>query len=234
MEQQNIKPNKDYIIEDFDRNLLTEGAEELGITLSEEQIGQFEKYYYFLLTENKKYNLTGLKTCKDVILKHFVDSLTIAPLLDTLSDSKALSMIDIGTGAGFPAVPIQIVRPDNVLTLLDSNNKKIKFLDLLKEELGLKYETIWSRAEDYQKKAKSGFDIVLMRGVGTMRETVGYAMPFARSKGYFITQKSVQSDAEIEESKQALSRLHSKLYQVLDLTLPVSFEPRRLVVVRKD
>lgn len=232
--EQNIKPNKDYQIEDFDPSLLKAGAEELGINLSETQVAQFEKYYYFLLSENKKYNLTGLKTCKDVVLKHFIDSLTIVPVMDSLFEGKIVNIIDIGTGAGFPAVPIQIVRPDSRLTLLDSNNKKIKFLDLLKAELNMEYTTVWSRAEDYQKSEKGKFELVLMRGVGTIKDTAQYAIPFNKSKGYFITQKSVQSDDEIADSKQTLTRLHSKLADVVDIMLPVSMEPRRLVVIKKD
>lgn len=232
--EQNIKPNKDYKIEDFDPELLRLGAEDLGIILTDTQVGQFEKYYYFLLNENKKYNLTGLKTCRDVILKHFVDSLTLVPLIDELFGDNIISIIDIGTGAGFPAVPIQIVRPGNNLTLLDSNNKKIKFLDLLKAELNMEYTTVWSRAEDYQKQTKGKFDLTLMRGVGTVKDTAAYALPFNKSKSYFITQKSVQSDKEIDESRQILARLHARLYKVNDIVLPVIFEPRRFVIIKKD
>lgn len=204
-----------------------------GITLNDIQKEQFEKYYNMLVEWNKVMNLTGITEHSEVNLKHFTDSLAIARVVDM---SKVSTLIDIGTGAGFPGLPIKIVYPDIKVTLLDSLNKRIKFLDAVTEELGLSdVQTLHGRAEDYakNKEFREKFDICVSRAVANLSTLSEYCIPFIHNDGCFISYKSGASDEEIMESEKAVSVLGGKIELIDKFQLPDTDMGRSLIKIRK-
>ena len=162
------------------------GLKELGISLSSEQREQFDKYYELLVEWNKVMNLTGITEYDEVNLKHFIDSLSIVRVIDMNSVKR---VVDVGTGAGFPGIPIKIAFPHIKVTLLDSLNKRIKFLDQIVEELGLDdVVTLHGRAEDYAKKDeyREKFDLCASRAVANLSTLSEYCLPFVKEGGNFI------------------------------------------------
>ena len=178
--------------------------EKLNLTLTEEQIEKFYNYMNLLIEWNKKINLTAIVEPKDIILKHFIDSLTIEKYI-----KKGENIIDVGTGAGFPGIPLKIAREDLKITLADSLNKRINFLNEVINKLDLKnIETIHTRAEELgkNKKYREKFDIATSRAVANMSTLSEYLIPFIKVKGGCICMKSSDIDTELENAKKAINK----------------------------
>lgn len=214
-------------------HVLTEGCKSLGIQLSEQQIEQFENYYNILIEWNQVMNLTGITDYDEVMRKHFVDSLSIVKAIDI---SNYSTLLDVGTGAGFPGIPLKIVYPHLRVVLLDSLNKRINFLNEVIAKLGLSgIEAIHGRAEDYarQKGYREQFDIVVSRAVANLSSLSEYCIPYTKDKGLFISYKSGNVDTEYKEAKKAVFLLGGKEKEVVKFMLPGSDIERSLVVIEK-
>lgn len=214
-------------------NVLVSGCLELGIQLTDNQINQFETYYELLVEWNKVMNLTGITEYNEVMQKHFVDSLSIVRAVDMGQCKKVL---DMGTGAGFPGIPIKIVFPHLEVVLLDSLNKRIKFLNEVIEKLGLSDITaIHGRAEDYakQKEYREMFDLCVSRAVANLSSLCEYCIPYTMLHGKFISYKSGNIEEELANAKNAVFLLGGKMQKTEKFTLPGSDIERSLVVIEK-
>ena len=212
----------------FDQELET-----LGIRLMDVQKRQFDRYYELLIEWNRVMNLTGITEYDEVNLKHFTDSLTIVRIKDMENVS---TLIDVGTGAGFPGIPVKIAFPHIKVTLLDSLNKRIKFLNQVVEELDLEdVVTLHGRAEDYAKKEeyREQFDLCASRAVANLSTLSEYCLPFIKKGGCFVSYKSADSDEEIQQSESALDILGGKIEKVDKFVLPGSDMGRALVMIEK-
>lgn len=213
--------------------LFRKKAEELGITLTLEMQEKFDAYYELLVEWNKVMNLTGITEYEEVNEKHFLDSLALvkAERMENIS-----SVIDIGTGAGFPGIPLKIVFPHLKVTLLDSLNKRIKFLNEVIEKLNLKdIETIHGRAEDFakQKGYREEYDICVSRAVANLSTLSEYCLPYVKKGGSFISYKSGEVDEEIKASQKAVKILGGSVENVVKFTLPGSDIGRSFVKIKK-
>ena len=207
--------------------------EELGITLNEIQKKQFISYYEILVEWNKVMNLTGITEYEEVNEKHFVDSLSIVKAIDI---NKVESIIDIGTGAGFPGIPLKIAFPHLKVVLLDSLNKRIKFLDTVIDELGLNgIKTIHGRAEDFAKREeyREKFDLCVSRAVANLATLSEYCIPYVKKEGLFVPYKSGEIEEELEQSKKAVHVLGAKIKDVVKFQLPGSEIGRSFIVINK-
>lgn len=205
-----------------------EELKKLNINLTKTQENQLEKYYELLIQENKKTNLTRITEKEDVYLKHFYDSLTITKVIDL---TQNLSVIDIGTGAGFPGLVLKIVFPNLNITLLDSLNKRIEFLNKVIKELNLKnIKTINSRIEDYQKET---FDIVTSRAVAKTNILLELACQLSKTNGYFIFLKANIED-ELLESQNALKELNLTIEKQETFNLPIENSNRTIIKIKKN
>lgn len=205
--------------------------EELNIELSEIQLNQFYKYMNILIEWNKVMNLTGITDPEEIIIKHFIDSLTV---LDKVN--KKDSIIDVGTGAGFPGIPIKIAFPETKVVLLDSLNKRIKFLNEVIEQLQLKdVETIHGRAEDYGKdrKHREKYDIAIARAVAPLNILLEYLMPFVKVNGKVLCMKASNSEEEIKNSKNAVKVLGGELFDTEEFCIPNTEIKRKIIQVNK-
>ena len=205
----------------------------LGVELSPEQIQQFLTYYEMLVEWNEVMNLTAITEYEEVMKKHFVDSLS---LVQTFDVSKKVSVIDVGTGAGFPGLALKIAYPNMKVTLLDSLNKRINFLNAVIEKLGLTdVETVHGRAEDFAKpgKLREKFDLCVSRAVANLTTLSEYCLPFVKVGGEFISYKSEKITEEMENAKKAISLLGGKFDRSKDFYLPDSDIYRNLVVIKK-
>ena len=180
---------------------LRDSLDKLKIQYNDEQIEQFRSYYELLTEWNKKINLTAITGYEDVVRKHFIDSLLICSLLDL---NKDIRIIDVGTGAGFPGIPIKILNPDCRIVLLDSLNKRVRFLETVVDELGLdNVECIHGRAEDVsrEKNYRASFDLSVSRAVANLSTLCEYCIPFLKKGGMFVSYKSDKADDEINGSE---------------------------------
>lgn len=205
--------------------------EKLNLALTEEQIEKFYNYMNLLIEWNKKINLTAIVEPKDIILKHFIDSLTIEKYI-----KKGETIIDVGTGAGFPGIPLKIAREDLKITLADSLNKRINFLNEVINKLDLKnIETIHTRAEELgkNKKYREKFDIATSRAVANMSTLSEYLIPFIKVKGRCICMKSSDIDTELENAKKAINILGCKIESKDKFDLPNSDLGRSVIILRK-
>ena len=218
------------------KQFLADGAKECSVHLEEEQLQSFLKYKDILLEWNKKMNLTAIEEDRDVILKHFIDSLTIMPYINRcLEEKRSLDLIDVGTGAGFPGIPVKISAPAVSVTLLDSLEKRVKFLGEVIKELGLAgISALHGRAEDYGVKAeyRERFDVSVARAVANIPVLLEYCLPFTKVGGMFIAMKG-SSTEEIKDSKKALDVLGAEIEDVRELVLPFSDIKRNIILIRK-
>ena len=204
---------------------------ELGINLTEEQLVQLDTYCNFLLEYNSHTNLTAIKEENQVYLKHFYDSLTFIKALDV---TKYNNLLDIGTGAGFPGMVLKIVFPNLEVTLLDSNNKKINFLQELSNKLGLtKINFYHGRAEDFCVKNRESFDIVTARAVTNMTALSELCLPLVKLNGYFIALKGSNQD-ELNDSKNAIKILGGLIEDTINFELPYDGGERNIVRIIKQ
>ena len=206
-------------------------VDKLGINLSEIQLKQFYNYMNLLIEWNKKINLTAITEPNEIILKHFVDSLTISKYI-----SDGTRVVDVGTGAGFPGIPLKIYRQDIEITLLDSLQKRINFLDEVIRELNLeKIETIHSRVEDFgkDKKYREKFDIATSRAVANLATLSEYLLPLVKVGGKAISMKGSLIEEELELSKNAIKILGGKIEKVDEFNLPNSDISRNIILINK-
>lgn len=206
-------------------------VEKLNITVTKENLASLAKYKDLLIEYNKKFNLTAIKSDEEIYLKHFYDSLT---LIKAYSLNGNLKLLDIGTGAGFPGIVLKIFYPDLELTLLDSNHKKIAFLEVVIKELNLKNVTcINSRVESLPETYREYFDIVTSRAVAHLRILLELSIPYLKVGGHLIAMKGL-SEEEIKESAKILEKLDSTIVDTIKFNLPIEGSNRSLVIVQKN
>ena len=204
--------------------------EKINITLTENQILKLEKFYELLVIWNEKINLTTILKEEDVYLKHFYDSLTLIKVIDL---NKELTLLDVGTGAGFPGIVLKIVFPNLKITLLDSMNKRISYLNEIIKELDLKdIDTVCTRAEDYALKNREKYDIVVCRAVAHLEILVEITLPLVKVNGYFIAMKS-NANEEIALARKKIIVLDSKIIEILSFKLPFENSIRTLIKIQK-
>lgn len=215
-------------------NKMTSGAEKLGICLTDKQYEQFYKYYELLNEWNKVMNLTAITELEDVVNKHFIDSLSLVKVVEL--NKKNISMIDVGTGAGFPGIPLKIVFSKISLVLLDSLNKRLQFLNEVIEKLDLNdVVTIHGRAEDYgqDREYRESFDICVSRAVANTATLAEYCIPFVKPGGMFVAYKSGKIEEEMDQGKGAIKILGGEIEKIEQFILSGTDAKRDLVVIRK-
>ncbi len=218
-----------------DTNYLVSAFKEIGISLTDIQIKQFTRYYDFLIEQNKVMNLTTITEYNEVVIKHFVDSLSLIRVIDLNKTSK---VIDIGTGAGFPGIPLKIVFPHLDIILLDSLNKRLKFLNDVILKLGFNEDsirTIHGRAEDFgqNKLYREEFDLCVSRAVANLSTLAEFCIPFVKKGGSFISYKAGDVEEEVEQSRKAVKVLGGEVKLVDSFRLPSTDIDRSLVRIDK-
>lgn len=212
---------------------LREMLNQLHVDATDEMLAQFQRYYELLIQWNGFMNLTGITDYDEVNCKHFADSLS---LVKTVEMDKTKKIIDIGTGAGFPGLPVKIAFPKTEVTLLDSLGKRVKFLNTVIDELQLlEIKAVHGRAEDYarQMEYREQYDLCVSRAVANLAALSEYCLPYVKPGGYFIAYKSGDADTEIEASKKAITLLGGEIESVEKFLLPGSDIARSLVKIKK-
>ncbi len=211
------------------KELFVNSLKPYNITLSDEKIEMFDKYASLLVEWNGKFNLTAIKDPDGIVIKHFVDSLIV------LSENRIEgSLIDVGTGAGFPGLPLLIASDNLDVTFLDSTGKKIKFIETVLDELGLFADTVNARAEEAARDEflRESFDFATARAVSNLRDLSEYCLPFVKVGGKFISMKSAKTEEEISDAKEAIKVLGGEIYKVNSFELADCGE-RTLIFVKK-
>lgn len=221
---------ENMLLKDFE-DKMKEYANELGIILSESQIEMFFKYMNLLLEWNKKINLTAITDEEEIIIKHFIDSITISKYIPLET-----SLVDVGTGAGFPGIPLKIIRDNIKIVLLDSLQKRINFLDVIIKELNLRdIETIHARVEDcgQNKEYRESFDIATSRAVANLSTLLEYLLPLVKVNGKVICMKGSSVNEEIQNSKKAINVLGGKMEEDIEFNLPKTDIKRNIILISK-
>lgn len=215
------------------KDILKEGSNKMNIEVKDHQIDQLIKYKDILLEWNQKMNLTAIEDEKEVMIKHFLDSLSCLKINYLKNEG---SIIDVGTGAGFPGVPLKIALPDTELTLLDSLKKRIGFLEHVCEETKLNnVHFVHGRAEDFgqNKDYREKYDYAVSRAVAALNVLVEYCMPFVKKGGYFICQKGPGLIEELPKAKKAIEILGGEVIDQLEIPLPFSDITHHILVIKK-
>lgn len=214
-------------------NYLQNTFNDINISLSKIQIEQFNLYYELLVEQNKLMNLTAITDYREVVIKHFLDSLALSRIIDL---NESLDIIDVGTGAGFPGIPLKIVFPNLNILLLDSLNKRLNFLNQVIESLELSnISTIHGRSEDigHMDKYREAFDICVSRAVANMSTLSEYCLPFVKDKGSFVAYKTANVNEELKQAEKAIKVLGGKTSIIDSFLLPNTDMDRVLVKVDK-
>ena len=228
----------------YDTGRFTEDLRAWGVTLTERQLAQFVRYYEMLAEWNERMNLTAITAYEDVMKKHFLDSLSLTKVLDgngfpggkDAGKGCAASLIDVGTGAGFPGLALKIAFPELKVTLLDSLNKRIQFLEAVIGELELEgVRAVHGRAEDFAKpgEMRESFDLCVSRAVARLSTLAEYCLPFVRQGGMFVAYKSEKVSQEMQEAQRAVSLLGGRLEGQTEFMLPNSDIYRNLILIKK-
>lgn len=212
-------------------NNFIEELEKLGIKLTENQLEQLEEFYNLLIDYNEKVNLTRITEKEDVYLKHFYDSLTLIKAIDL---NQELTLCDVGTGAGFPGIVLKICFPQLKVTLVETLQKRVRFLYLVKEKLNLKDLFICKeRAEIFARNNRNKYDIVTSRAMARLNILNEMCIPLVKINGYFIPMKG-SIEGELEEASNSIKELNSELERVVSFNLPIENSIRNLVVIKKN
>ena len=215
------------------REVMSQAAKEYGVLLTDKQMIAFTKYFETLVEWNEKVNLTAITAPQDVAIKHMIDSLSC---YDEAIFKNGASIIDVGTGAGFPGLPLKIYRPDLKLTLFDSLNKRILFLQAVADVLGIKgIEFIHSRAEDggKSKQFRERYDIAVSRAVARLDVLCEWCLPFVAVGGFFIALKGSQYSLEINDAQEAIRMLGGEITKVQNIKLPNIDDVRAVIYIKK-
>lgn len=214
---------------------MDEGCAELGITLAMEQKEQFYQYYEMLIEWNKVMNLTAITELSEVVTKHFIDSLLLVKVLPDLGETS-YSCVDVGTGAGFPGIPLKITFPNLKITLLDSLNKRVGFLNEVIKTLGLTdISAVHGRAEDFgrDQNHREQYDLCVSRAVANMSTLSEYCIPLVKKDGFFIPYKSGKVEEEAKQAESAVNKLGGKMNPVITHLLPGTDVERTFIPVKK-
>ncbi len=215
----------------INKDLLINNADSLGIELGEKEAERFDLLAEKLIEQNKTMNLTAITEPDEVVIKHFIDSIS---LLSAITPEEGAKVLDLGTGAGFPGIPLLICRPDIKLTMVDSTAKKLKYVAATVEALGLDAETLHARAEEAGKQPeyREQYDIVCSRAVAALNLLCEYCLPFVKVGGVFAAMKSAKADEEIALAKNALKTLGGKIVDKKTFTLADGGE-RTIILIKK-
>ena len=213
--------------------LLFEEAKKFDIDLNDNQLEKFKIYMDFLLEYNSHTNLTAITDPNDIMIKHFLDSIILNNFCDI---SKKGKVIDVGTGAGFPGVPLKIFREDIELTLVDSLNKRIKFLNKLMTKINLEVDIIHARAEElsHNLKYRESYDLAVSRAVAPLNILCEYCLPYVKIGGCFVALKGANVDEEIQNSKKAIKFLGGKIVKTETFELPQNKGLRNILIIKKE
>lgn len=214
-------------------NYLQDSLESIGLEPSDSIIMQLNKYYEMLVEKNKVMNLTAITEYEEVVIKHFIDSILISKVFDM---DKINSIIDVGTGAGFPGVVLKIFYPEKKITLLDSLNKRINFLKEVGDELGLsKLNCQHGRAEDFARlpKEREGYDLCVSRAVANLSTLLEYCLPFVKKGGYFVAYKAEDCKDEINAASNAVKQLGGVIEETIFYNIPNTDITRAFVIIKK-
>jgi 16S rRNA (guanine527-N7)-methyltransferase len=213
--------------------LLKDCCDQMGVALSDAQAEQFMTYLSLLLEWNEKMNLTAITEHRDVVLKHFADCLSLIPHVEW---KEGMQVIDVGTGAGFPGIPVKIAKPEVEMTLLDSLQKRIGFLQEVGTQLNLDgVEYVHSRAEDGGQNPdyREQFDLCVSRAVANLAVLAEFCLPFVKVGGMLAALKGPDAEAELEQAKGALAKLGGKLVKIQDVAIPSTDLSHKLVFIEK-
>ena len=211
--------------------LLKSDAEKLGLSIDDGKIMQFQKLAELLVEQNKTMNLTAITDPDGIAVKHFADSISVLTATEFAENARVL---DVGTGAGFPGIPLLIMRPDLDLTMLDSTAKKLKYVANTVEELGLSANVLHTRAEEagQSKEYRETFDIVCSRAVAALNFLCEYCLPFVKVGGYFVAMKAAKAQEEIDGAKAAIKLLGGKIMEEKSFKLSDGGE-RNIIIIKK-
>lgn len=208
-----------------------EETKKLGINLTENQKEKLEKFYQLLISWNEKMNLTRITEKEEVYLKHFYDSLTLSKVIDLKKD---LTLCDVGSGAGFPGIVLKIVFPNLKITLIDSLQKRVNYLNEIIKDLKLNnIEAIHNRAESYARNNREKYDIVTARAVANLKILSELCLPMVKINGYFIAMKA-NIEEEKQESKEILKKLDSNIEHIETFYLPIENSIRNIILIKKE
>ena len=217
----------------MNKSLFIDCVNKFGGEISEEKLDKFETFSSLLVEWNEKMNLTAITDPDGISVRHFADSISPLFYVDIKENAK---VIDVGTGAGFPGVPMKIMRPDLDITLMDSLNKRITFLKEVREKAGLlKTECVHARAEEFGRKEeyREKYDIGISRAVASLKVLSEYVLPFIKVGGYFISMKAFEIEEEVNEAKEKIKLLGGKIEEIKEIEIPNSDAVRKLVIIKK-